>query len=51
MNSTENEQLGLALNLIESYSLILRGKWSLRIKANIPIRLQEVVNEMDKVLC
>ena len=51
MNPTENETLGLGLNLIEGFNLILLGKWSDRIKKAMPLRVQAVINEMDKVLC
>ena len=51
MNPDENEKLGLGLNLIEAYNFVLLSKYSANIKARMPLRIQVVINEMDKVLC
>ena len=51
LNPSENEKLGLGLNLIEGYNLVLMSKYSDKIKSRMPFKIQEVINEMDKVLC
>ena len=52
MNPTENEKLGLGLNLIEAYNMVgTLSKYSKKIKSRMGIHIQIVINKMDEVLC